>query len=63
MENFRKPGALLVTVPSLQESMDALQVHTHTHTLDKQAKVASVGSFLCLVALMQNISIILLTVI
>lgn len=24
MENFRKPGALLVTVPSLQESLDAL---------------------------------------
>lgn len=32
MENFRKRGALLVTVPSLQESLDALQVKTHTHT-------------------------------
>lgn len=32
MENFRKRGALLVTVPSLQESLDALQVKKHTHT-------------------------------
>lgn len=34
MENFRKRGSLLVTVPSLQESLSTLQVsHTHTHTL------------------------------
>lgn len=32
MENFRKPGALLVTVPSLQESLETLQVNTHTHS-------------------------------
>lgn len=32
MENFRKPGALLVTVPSLQESLETLQVNTHSHT-------------------------------
>ncbi len=33
MDNFRRKGSLLVTVPSLQESLNNVQVrHTHTYT-------------------------------